>query len=417
MKKTISVILACLLIAACLPLSAMAATITSATVDAGTTFTFTDSTSITGSYVVNGTVVINEGVSVRVEGGTLTVSSTGHIENNGTLSVTNGSSLILNGSADTILTTDTVALYNTGTISLESGCAFVVNKDATVYNAGTLYNFDYATVYGSLQHKITLFGTFTSTYDSWTVRGFHPGLPEETFNVTYTVKYALDSKLSSDTAYLDESNYTEVAGDYLYVDQNDTLYIMITPDDTLGDWVDASRIQLVVDGDLVSASAKIDTSRGLFMISPTDAMEVSVYSTAYKNVVKLFEISLPNTAGYYVTTLDGDMDSVSVEYGTTFSFSVVLNDEYDQSDISVYVDGVQISADEYGYYDVTGPIVDGGMSNAGGVQDSFTISVTGVAKNSTVETVNSVLLFIQQIVEVIQSIFDYFADLFSGLFS
>ena len=72
--------------------------------------------------------------------------------------------------------------------------------------------------------------------------------------------------------------------------------------------------------------------------------------------------------------------------------------------------------DEYGYFDVTGPIVDDQIATSGGVQGDITITVMGVSANEIRETMGSVLTFVQQIFDIIKSIFDYFADIFSGLF-
>ena len=71
--------------------------------------------------------------------------------------------------------------------------------------------------------------------------------------------------------------------------------------------------------------------------------------------------------------------------------------------------------DEYGYYDVTGPIVDEGMATAGGVQEDIEIQVMGVSANARQEMMGSLVGFIQQIFSVIEEIFSYFFGIFEDL--
>ena len=71
--------------------------------------------------------------------------------------------------------------------------------------------------------------------------------------------------------------------------------------------------------------------------------------------------------------------------------------------------------DEFGYYDVTGPILSEGMATEGGVQDDISIQVMGVAANERQEMIGSLVGFIQEIFSVFKEIFSYFGDLFSGL--
>jgi hypothetical protein len=165
----------------------------------------------------------------------------------------------------------------------------------------------------------------------------------------------------------------------------------------------------------VTEHEEIPNDRGVFCISPANALELGVYSTAYKDLVKIFEIILPNTEGYYVISKDGDVDTATVEYGKVFSFRVVLAPEYDKSDSYVYVNAFYMEPDEYGYYDVTGRIVDEGMASEGGVQEDIEIQVMGVSSNERQAQMSSLVGFIQQIFSVIEEIFSYFLGLFDGL--
>ena len=137
--------------------------------------------------------------------------------------------------------------------------------------------------------------------------------------------------------------------------------------------------------------------------------------TAQKDLVKLFDITLPRTEAYYVISKDGDVDNITVEYGKTFSFRVVLSPDYDKSDCYCYINTLYVEPDEFGYYDVTGPIVSEGMATAGGVQEDISIAVMGVSANERKEMVNSLVGFIQEIFSVFKEIFSYFSDIFTGL--
>ncbi|MCD7827137.1 MAG: hypothetical protein LUG85_01175 [Clostridiales bacterium] len=402
-KKTLSIILACLLLASCLPLSAMAATIYEYDVIQSKNATIASGNDV----IITANYTIDEGVTVTVNG-TLTVSGSGHIENNGTLIVNGG--LVLTATESSM---DTAALYNKGTVTFTSSSSSALGQASYIYNAGTINGMDYLTILGTLYHQVTLFPSWTETYDKSST------YDRKEHTVTFTVKYVLDSLLDSDTAYLSAESYNNTVSSEktTWVEHGEKLYILITPNEE-EDWIDTGRMQLTVNGSLIDASARVDNTRGVFCIIPTNSINnLAVYSYAYKSIVKLFEITLPRTDGYYVTTMDGDIDTCTVEYGTTFSFRVVLSEDYDQSEITVYADAAQLTPDAYGYYDITGPIVDDAVTTEGGVQDSFTIRVLGVASNSARETVNSVLTFIQEIFAIIQSIFEYFSDLFSGLFS
>ncbi len=419
MKKTISIILACVMLVACFPLSAMAETIvTTATITGDDTYD--EDTNITGTVTVTGSLTIASGVTVTIKsGGSLSVTGSGKVINNGTITVAAGGSVVLtaNGTGES-----TAALQNAGTITLASeSSAFVVGDNAYVYNNGTIDGIAYATINGKLYHSVN-FGnlySWTGTYDASYVRNFLT-ISGDTFDVDFTVKYVLDKDLESDTGYTDAGNYSEVFASTgsVYVENGTKLYIMIIPEDGVGDWVDTGRMQLNVNNTLVDSYTTVDNSRGVFLITPTGAISsMDIVSKAYKDIVKLFEITLPRTDGYYVTSLDGDIDTCTVQYGTAFSFRVVLSEDYDQSEIVVYADAAEVEPDEYGYYDITGPIDGDSIATAGGVQDNFTIRVMGVTSNEARETVSGILSFIQEIFSLIASIFEYFTDLFSGLFS
>lgn len=414
MKKTIAVFLACLMLFASVPFMAVAADGTWAdtgvitedrTVAAGDTLT------ITGTYTVTGNFYVEPGANLVISNnGSLIITGTGRLVNSGNVTVKITGTLNLSGTGTG---TDGATLVNnsTGTIEIQKGSNCNLGFSSAAYNSGTIKNIDYLAINGKLYHQVTVPASFTNTYtkaEMW-------NRTETT--VTYTVGYALDADFDTDLDYLTDDSYTNCSIDTnVWVQHGEKIYILISPEDGDGDWVDTSRMQLTIGGQLAAATSKIDNDRGVFCIRPTSALDVDVYSTSYKDVVKLFEIVLPRTEGYYVTTMDGDVDTCTVEFGKTLSFRVVLAPDYDKSEFYVYVNTAYMEPDEYGYFDVTGPIVDDQIATSGGVQGDITITVMGVSANEIRETMGSVLTFVQQIFDIIKSIFDYFADIFSGLF-
>lgn len=417
MKKIIAILLTCVMLMACVPFSASAAetvwsgveTINVAfSVPAGETF------KVTGTYTITATVRVEEGGSLVIaEGGAIILVGTGgRLINSGDVTVEKDGTLNFSGTGEG--PEGATFINNTmGILTLENNSLCNLSKGSSAYNYGTIRNIDRMDVKGSLSHQVSIPGSFSVDYsyiETWN---------RKSFNTSYFVHYYLPAEGDSDLDYTEDSSYTLCSADTtVLVPHGQKLYIMIAPEEgDEGDWADVGRMQLTAGGQNVAASEEenIPNDRGVFCITPANALDLGVYSTSYKDVVKLFEITLPRTDAYYVISKDGDVDEITVEYGKTFSFRVVLSPDYDKSDYYCYVNTLYMEPDEFGYYDVTGPIVDEGMATAGGVQEDVTIQVMGVAANERQEMVSSLVGFIQEIFSVIKEIFSYFTSIFEGL--
>lgn len=425
MKKTIAILLACIMLIGCAPIMSFAADTTydvAGTIAADLTVNSGDKLIISSTQTLSANLTISEGATLEIaEGGYLTIAGTGRLINNGHILVKKGGAIHSNGSGAGV---NGAPFYNseTGVVDLNNNSYFCIERGTVAYNKGTINNIDRMTVNGALYHFVVFPNNFTVTYrntEMW-------DRVEKDVYFSIDVLSESNPDFTTDTSYLVASNYDNVNtlpettadgkhGDWY--EHKVKLYILITPEEGKGDWVDTGRMQLVINGTVFDSSERIDNDRGIFTITPVGSMNVEVLSTNYKDIVKLFEIELPSSEGYYVKAKDGEVDSVIVEYGKTFSFTVVLNEDYDKSDFYAYANGCYLTPDEYGYFDITGPIKeDYTMANAGGVQNDISITIMGVSSNASKEQANSIVNFIKEIFEVIQSIFGYFGDLFSGLF-
>lgn len=412
MKKVISILLALIMVLGCAPVMAFAedsAITESGTLNENYTVKEGDKLTVSATWTIASLLIVEEGATLVIEeNGFLTIASTGRIQNNGNIVVKKNGAILSKGNG-----TDEsgASFYNgtTGSVTLNSGSYFSVEDGTQAYNKGTINNIDRMTIKGSLYHYVIYPQNFSTTYKK-----------TETWNraelaVDFTIEHVSDSALEKELDYLEAENYSGVpeAG---WCEHGIKEYILITPEDGDGDWVDTGRMQLVVNGTIFNTSERIDNDRGVFTFTPVGSMNITIYSDRYKDIVKLYDIVLPRTEGYYVQSKDGHVDEVTVEYGKTFSFKVVLNEEYDKSEPYIYVNSVSIMPDEFGYFDITGPIVDYTMSQVGGVQDDISIVVMGVNSNASQEQMSGIVNFVKQIFDTIMSIFSYFGDLFDGLF-
>lgn len=417
MKKVFTILLTCIMLLTCVPFSASAADIpwtgvetvsVPVTVNAGETYV------IKGTYTITTTMTIVEGAALVIEdGGTLLFTGdNGKLINSGTVTVKRNGTLSLNGIGSGAQGA-TLINNEKGTLVLENSSLCSLSKNSQAFNYGNIKNIDRMDIKGTLTHQVTIPGSFTVDYsyiETWN---------RQSFNTSYFVSYYIPKEGDADLDYTEDSSYTLISDKTTVpVIHGQKLYVMITPEEgDEGDWADIGRMQLIAGGQNVSATEheKIANDRGVFCIAPANALELGVYKTGYKDLVKLFDITLPRTEAYYVISKDGDVDKITVEYGKTFSFRVVLSPEYDKSEPYCYVNTLYMEPDEFGYYDVTGPVLDEGMATAGGVQEDISIQVMGVSANERQEMVGSLVGFIQEIFSVIKEIFSYFTSIFEGL--
>ncbi len=417
MKKVFAILLTCVMLLTCVPFSASAAEVVAngtETISVPFSVNAGDTYIVSGTYTIATTMTIMEGASLVVEegGSIIFTGESGRLINSGSVTVKRNGTLALNG-IGTGAQGATFINNEKGVFTLDNGSMCTLSKNSQGFNYGNIKNIDRMDVKGTLTHQVTIPGSFNVDYsyiETWN---------RLSFNTNYYVSYYIPKEGDADLDYTEESSYTLINADTTVpVVHGQKLYVMITPEEgSEGDWADVGRMQLIAGGQNVAATEHemIDNDRGVFCISPANALELGVYSTSYKDIVKLFEINLPRTDAYYVISKDGDVDEITVEYGKTFSFRVVLSPDYDKSDYYCYVNTLYMEPDEFGYYDVTGPIVDEGMATEGGVQEDVTIQVMGVAANERQEMVSSLVGFIQEIFSVFKEIFSYFTSIFESL--
>lgn len=417
MKKIFAILIACVMLITCVPFSASAAETTVSgieTVNTPITVSTGDTLIIKGTYTVATTMTVYQGGKVVIEdgGAVIFAGDNARLINSGSIEVKRNASLTLNGTGKGAQGA-TLVNNETGVITLNNGSMCSLAKNSQAFNYGNMKNLDRMDIKGTLTHQVSIPGSFTVDYsyiETWN---------RQSFNTSFSVFYYIPKEGDADLDYTESSNYTLISSDTditVPVVHGQKLYIMIDPEDGAeGDWADVGRMQLIAGGQSISTNGDIiDNDRGVFCVTPANALELGVYSTAYKDLVKLFDITLPRTEAYYVISKDGDVDEITVEYGKTFSFRVVLSPDYDKSDYYCYVNTLYMEPDEFGYYDVTGPIVSEGMATAGGVQEDISIQVMGVAANERQEMIGSLVGFIQEIFSVFKEIFSYFGDLFAG---
>lgn len=399
---------------ACIPFTASAAETTweNRQITAATVIGSGETVRVKGVVTSTAQITVNEGAALIIDNAAALVitGDAARLENNGTVTVSNGATLTLTGEGEGELYS---TLYNgaNGIINIAANGSCTLGKGCYAYNYGLISSVDRMTLNGILYNMVTIPEDFPVEYrytETWN---------RTNMTVDFKVEYYMYSENSGDLDYLNDTLYKSDRRD-VPVENGNKIFILITPEEGDGDWVDTGRMKLTVNGQLTSATDRIDNDRGVFCITPTSAVTATIYSTAYKDIEKIFEIELPRTEGYYTITKDGDVDVATVEYGKTLSFRLVLSEDYDKSDYDVYVNTIYMEPDEYGYYDVTGPIdaydgLNGTMASEGGVQQDLKITVFGIAPNDRVDMMTSIVSFVKEIFDVIREIFSYFLDLFN----
>lgn len=425
MKKTIAILVACIMLIASVPFTAYADTTISANGDAwndartinnGETLTVNGTLTVSNVLTNNGSIVINEGGSIVFSG------AAGRLSNNGTVTVKNKGNITFSGVGKE---QSDATLYNaeTGMISFGTSATGTISDNSVGYNYGDILNSNALEINGELWHNVTLPGDYSVSYD------YRETWNRQPTTVNFEVHYFMYRQGDTDEAYADVENYTACPGETdVLVPDGEKLFVMIVPKigaDGTGEWVDSSRLQINAGSSVLDVTTILDTESenavrtpeygAVFTITPANALDVTVKTKAYKDIVKIFEVVLPRTEGYYVITDNNDVDRVDVEFGKTLSFRVVLAEEYDKSEPYVYVNSIYMEPADYGYFRITGPMESDGFATAGGVQDDLVITVMGVSANERQEQMSSLVTFIQEIFSIIEEIFSYFLSLFEGL--
>ena len=375
--------------------------------------------------------------NLTVPAGGYTVSGVEYYEDvyvNGPLTIESGAALYVNGhlyNGDDTNTNTSVTNYG----------VLTVGTNAEVHNYGKFTNKgdlqENGHIYNYIQLPAAKQVTYTSADDTYDLK---------THVVNYTYSYVRGNETISDgdkVSYTDPSVYTEASGAWIQVPNGVPVYILInaTEGENEAVFADTSRMVLSTGGLITYAHEKVNSRRGVFKFDLHEGVSCTVPEEfyKYKNVVRLFKITLPQNKGYYVETIDGTVGETIVEYGKNFEFHVVLNDEYVAPDLAVYWADLALQPDAKGWYEITGPITkksDGtplsetdlatliktgfvssdnyAMAKTGGVVQSADITVMGVMEKDKLNTMMSIISMIKQIFEVIREVFSEVFGVFSG---
>lgn len=331
---------------------------------------------------------------------------------------------------DTVVIPNGATYTNYGAINMTGG-SFTVEKGGTFQNYGTITFADTAvTVNGAYNNWVSLPANRTVTYDRT-----DPTFDRADHTVTYTYRSLLKSEMTDEGDYLNVEKYRSRTS--VPVPRNDTLYIMVVAEEGAGkypSYLDTSRVRLSSGGNIVDSTAADSSRRGIFAVKPDNYASYSAVSLKYSDVVTQFVVELPSKKDVYTVATDEDeTGSVLVNYGQMLTVHVILHPDYDESQPTLFIDTVEISPDEYGYFDINTVFADDQktlivnsingkvyqndqeISNYG-VRAPFRINVLGCVKNETKQKFTSVLTYLKQIFAVFQEIFEELRAAFSGLF-
>ena len=364
MKKTLSVILAVLMLACYVPF-----------VYAANQYTFTESAEFTSSDQLadNTEYIIPDGVTMTVKAGkTLFVPSNTRItvQKGGTLNVAGTLAVLAHGSIWCAGNID-----HSSHISLEDDTAAVMVE----FRFPNLSNDEIR-----LADKITV----SCTYDGMD-ESADPNIPVggKSFYVPLDAEVKIDAHI-------------------------------IEPDGT-HDKFDDSLLKVKFNNVGLSYVTGPTAGTGYYTTVATTGGDISYTRWTNDNdFLTTKKIILPSGEGYEVKsrfpvtkTEDG---VIVVKYGDPFSFYVELDEAYDMSNYEVYIhDGygwmlitapnnVAAQPDDYGYYNI--PAVEG----------DITVTVTGVMKNETITLIGNLLETFRNIFNMLKEFFASFKELFSG---
>lgn len=373
MKKTLSVILAVLMVVCCLPMAAFAEN----------TYEFT----VSGSF-----------------------ESSNQLESGNTYRIASGVTM-------TVPTGLTVYLPSNTKLFVEAGAKLVVNGQLTTIDGSQLY------IHGVLVGAANVGGSGECLaqyrFPSLASQGL---VNNETGEDRIAVSY---STSTNGNAYEDQKNplkYTPVpnSGANVYIPLNQYVYIkahIIEPDETKDIKYDDALMNVYANG------VGVQFTQGSHIMRVGSSADITYGNwTTDDDFLQTYKVYLPSNKGYTVYGRNGEHSepgaTVYLKYGQSFSFKVEIEPEYDMSKYEVYIyngygwtdldtetilkDIAPAKPDEYGYY------------NIDSIKGDTTVYVIGVVKNETITLVGDILSMIRSIFETIRALFEQFKNIFTG---
>ena len=352
MKKTISIVLAAMMILCMIPFGA----------SAGTTKSLNDKV---------GSNVLSSNLDLTVSEANDWYISSDFIINGGAV-LTVGAGVTLTINANVSLTLNNCVINNFGTI---------VNK-GTIYNSSNIACLSG----GQLYHDITIEAPHSTEYAVYVNSTGSYDFTDDTFDT-------VDGYGATHTGFSDHSSSTS----YKMLDGT-TLYMSVVFSDPS---VDPYKFSVV-------GTSKRD--RGVYELTATNATTITFGAYRAKDLIKTFDIVMPSGDGYCVCAYGVEFDDNlleipeekhTVKYGEDFSFRVEIYPGWQESEITVTVNGKEVEADSYGYYTI---------KNITALPE---INVSGVVSDDVKDMLNGIMDFVKQIFATIKEIFSAFMELFN----
>lgn len=370
MKKTLSVVLAVIMVLCCFPFAAFA----------------------------DGNVVYDTSAQF---------TSSNQLESNTTYTIKSGTTM-------TVPSDLTLYIPTGATIIVEEGAKLVVNGYITMLDGGYLY------VYGKLVGGGHIGGPGEAYCEYRFPSLASQGLTKTDGTSRVEISYAVSENGNAYEDLADSLKFTAIPdnGGNVMVALNQYIYIkahIIEPDESV-DKFDDSLLNVYAEG------VGVNYLQGSHIMQVASSADVTYGTwTTDNDFLSTFKIYLPTGTGYTVYGRNGEQSAftdktVTLKYGQSFSFKVEIEDEYDMSQYEVYIyngygwtgydttellkDIAPAEPDEYGYY------------NIDCVKGDTTIYVIGVVKNETITLIGDILSMIRSIFETIK---EFFSQLFGSI--
>ena len=360
MKKTISVLLAVLMIVMCVPLTAGAATTKNLTA-----FQATLSSTEASQWIIPAgvTVTVPNGSSLSIQDGvTLTVAEGGTLNLLGSCNVLEGGTLLVDGNI------------------INAAAKLHANADASWGVAKARVRFPALSDYG-LRGKIRVSVASGNAYDDLN--------PDFIYN-----------NIDIDTA-----------GQDLYFPLNKMLFIKAEVIEHGDENKYDDQYQLVY-----LSGVEVPYGQGMHSIMLGNAGDISFSEWDEEACLRQFKIEIPAKDGYAVYGRYGEQSlgsAVYLKYGKPFSFRVDVDPDYDKSPYAVYiVEGYGINESPSNLIknlqlEPAAPDADG-YYTIPSVKSDYTIYVLGVIDNATVDKVSGIF-------EMVKNVFDMIVRFFKQL--